>query len=38
MHRKLSQHIPAISAHKAHKTLGHYKDPAGKQSQQMLED
>jgi hypothetical protein len=26
------QDIPAISAHAAHKTLGHYKDPAGNQS------
>ena len=31
------QVIPAISAHAAHKTLGHYKDPAGNQAQQLRE-
>jgi len=31
------QNIPAISAHTAHKTLGHYKDPAGNQSHQHRE-
>ena len=31
------QEIPAITAHAAHKTLGHYKDPAGNQSQQLRE-
>ena len=35
--RTSSQNIPAISAHMAHKTLGHYKDPAGNQKQQLLE-
>jgi hypothetical protein len=32
--RSTSQKIPALSAHTAHKTLGHYKDPAGNQSKQ----
>jgi hypothetical protein len=37
IHLITSQNIPAISAHRAHKTLGHYKDPAGNQQQQLLE-
>lgn len=37
MTRTTSQNIPAISAHSAHKTLGHYKDPAGNQRQQLHE-
>ena len=37
IHRIASQNIPAISAHHAHKTLGHYKDPAGNQRQQLIE-
>jgi hypothetical protein len=28
------QNIPEVSAHTAHKTLGHYKDPAGNQNRQ----
>ena len=28
------QQIPEVSAHTAHKTLGHYKDPAGNQNRQ----
>lgn len=37
IHRTKSQIIPAISAHLAYKTLGHYKDPAGNQRQQLTE-
>ena len=37
IHRTTSQQILAISAHHAHKTLGHYKDPAGNQRQQLIE-
>jgi hypothetical protein len=29
------QQIPEVSAHTAHKTLGHYKDPAGNQRRQL---
>lgn len=32
--RSTSQKIPSLTAHTAHKTLGHYKDPAGNQSKQ----
>jgi hypothetical protein len=32
--RSSSQKIPALPAHTAHKTLGHYKDPSGNQSKQ----
>jgi hypothetical protein len=32
--RSSEQKIPALSAHSAHKTLGHFKDPAGSQVKQ----
>ena len=32
--RMAAQTIPPLSAHTAHKTLGHWKDPAGNQEQQ----
>lgn len=35
--RQTSQQIPPIPAHMAHKTLGHYKDPAGNQHRQLEE-
>ena len=36
-HTKTAHDIPGISAYSAHKTLGHYKDPAGEQKRQRLE-
>lgn len=32
--RSLTQKIPPLSAYSAHKTLGHFKDPAGNQNKQ----
>jgi hypothetical protein len=37
VHKKSTQTIPGISAYTAHKTLGHYKDPAGEQTRQRIE-
>ena len=36
-HTKTAHDIPGISAYSAHKTLGHYKDPAGEQKRQRFE-